>query len=202
MTHLTHANSLTSKLALARIRRLGLERVGVAAGESVPFIWPPNGTLTAIGFCCVLCVVCCMWQGALLQRVTWQEYKQHKARQRVARRGWWPHAAFEKQCKGGGCMRWRNWFLNSVPPCLSPPLLLSYCKESQLMSLANHKSVKILLLLLALLLMMPPPPSPSLNPRVVVPLSSHNEQVCCSVLLCCCCPNTKCSKGLAAVDIK
>lgn len=187
--------------------RLGLERVWSCCwGECSLYMAPKRHVdgywLLLCTVCCVLCVVCCMWQGALLQRVTWQEYKQHKARQRVARWGWWPHAAFEKQCKGGGCMRWRNWFLNSVPPYLPPPLLLSYCKASQLMSLANHKSVKILLLLLALLLMMPPPPSPSLNPRVVVPLSSHNEQVCCSVLLCCCCPNTKCSKGLAAVDIK
>lgn len=49
-------------LALARIW-LGLDLVGAgaavaaaaAAEGSFARVWPPNGTLTAIGFCCVVC---------------------------------------------------------------------------------------------------------------------------------------------------
>lgn len=69
-------------------------------------------------------LLCCVWQGALLQRVTWQEYKQRKAACGVtdwraggssSGRAWGGVMQLSKQCKGG-CMRWRNWFLNSMPP--------------------------------------------------------------------------------------
>lgn len=138
MTHLTHANSL----ALARIR-LGLDRVVPGwscrcfycsnAGEVFARVWAPNGALTAIGFCCVLYVA-----GALLERVTWQEYKQHKAACGVTdglMAGRAPctlgvaSCSFWKQCKVG-CMRWRNWFLNSVPPSYVPLAALLLQRKS------------------------------------------------------------------------